>query len=89
MTSLDASPPGIVERVLAFVCRLHVYEVSKGGQTVRMIEYYQYGRSDLKNCFLVSARFLASLTPPPRPASCNADQRQCYRLGAPIVDEVE
>jgi hypothetical protein len=90
MSSLDALPPGVVERINEFGCRLEVNEHSKQGVTLRQINWYQYGEKTLFQLLLVSRRFLGSLTPPPRPARCTRDDQKTWlRLGPPIIIEVD
>lgn len=93
MTSLDSLAPGVVERINEFVCRIDVQEsgVEVDGVEricVRMVNWWCFEDSLIK-LMLVSRRFVASMTPPPRPAHVRNDQRTWWRAPTPATPEIE
>ena len=96
MTSLDSLPPGVVERINEFVCEVKTEihgEIHGNGNDffIRRIWWTCYENSLMK-LFVVSRRFCASLTPPPRPPYVDNDQRQWIWMlpgTPPIIEEVD
>ena len=92
MTALDSLAPGVVERINEFVCGIHFQEyVEVDGVEricVRMVTWWCFEDSLIK-LMLVSRRFVASMTPPPRPAHVRNDQRTWWRAPIPDTPEIE